>query len=72
MTQPSISTGDISYRKYLPVLGTHMAYIDVGTGDPIVFLHGNPTPSYLGQNKSLRYACQPVRVTRIGDWKSTF
>ncbi len=22
-------------------------YIDVGEGDPIVFLHGNPTPSYL-------------------------
>jgi haloalkane dehalogenase len=27
-----------------------MAYVDVGTGDPIVFLHGNPTPSYLWRN----------------------
>jgi haloalkane dehalogenase len=42
-----ISTEEISYRKYLPVLGTAMAYVDVGAGDPIVFLHGNPTPSYL-------------------------
>lgn len=50
MTQPAISTEDISYRKYVPVLGAHIAYVDVGTGDPIVFLHGNPTPSYLWRN----------------------
>ena len=25
-----------------------MAYVDVGRGDPIVFLHGNPTSSYCG------------------------
>ena len=43
----SISTEEISYRKHLSVLGTTMAYVDVGAGDPIVFLHGNPTPSYL-------------------------
>ena len=24
-----------------------MAYAEIGTGDPIVFLHGNPTSSYL-------------------------
>src|SRR5689334_1301934 len=47
VTHPPISTEEISYRKYAPVLGTQMAYVDVGTGDPIVFLHGNPTPSYL-------------------------
>ena len=49
-TRTSISTEEISYRKYLPVLGTQMAYVDVGNGDPIVFLHGNPTPSYLWRN----------------------
>jgi haloalkane dehalogenase len=27
-----------------------MAYVDVGEGDPIVFLHGNPTSSYLWRN----------------------
>jgi haloalkane dehalogenase len=27
-----------------------MAYVDVGGGDPIVFLHGNPTSSYLWRN----------------------
>jgi assimilatory nitrate reductase catalytic subunit len=27
-----------------------MAYVETGTGDPIVFLHGNPTSSYLWRN----------------------
>ena len=47
MNQPVISTEDISYRKRVSVLDTNMAYVDAGCGDPIVFLHGNPTPSYL-------------------------
>jgi haloalkane dehalogenase len=50
VTQPAISTEDISYRKRVPVLDTDIAYVDVGEGDPIVFLHGNPTPSYLWRN----------------------
>jgi haloalkane dehalogenase len=45
-----ISTEDISFRKYVSVLDTFMAYVDVGHGDPIVFLHGNPTPSFLWRN----------------------
>ena len=50
MTSPAISTEDASYRKRVAVLDTDMAYVDVGEGDPIVFLHGNPTPSYLWRN----------------------
>lgn len=34
-------------KQYLTVNGKRMAYHDVGTGDPVVFLHGNPTSSYL-------------------------
>lgn len=34
-------------KKTLDVLGKKMAYYDQGTGTPIVFLHGNPTSSYL-------------------------
>lgn len=30
--------------------GVPMAYVEVGEGDPIVFLHGNPTSSYLWRN----------------------
>lgn len=34
-------------KQYKTVHGKQMAYHDVGTGDPVVFLHGNPTSSYL-------------------------
>jgi haloalkane dehalogenase len=50
MSHPPISTEEICFRKYADVLGVPMAYVDVGVGDPIVFLHGNPTPSYLWRN----------------------
>ena len=36
--------------KYVDVHGAQMHYIDVGEGDPILFLHGNPTSSYLWRN----------------------
>jgi haloalkane dehalogenase len=39
------------YRKQRQrVLGREMAYVEVGEGDPIVLLHGNPTSSYLWRN----------------------
>jgi haloalkane dehalogenase len=50
MHHPEISTEELAYRKHIPLPGTHMAYVDVAEGDPIVFLHGNPTPSYLWRN----------------------
>ena len=37
-------------RKMISVLDSEMAYVDVGSGDPILFLHGNPTSSYLWRN----------------------
>jgi haloalkane dehalogenase len=37
-------------KKRQTVLGQEMAYVEVGSGDPIVFLHGNPTSSYLWRN----------------------
>lgn len=37
-------------KKQIEVLGRRMAYVEVGEGDPIVFLHGNPTSSYLWRN----------------------
>jgi haloalkane dehalogenase len=50
VNHPPISTEEASYRKHINLLDTNMAYVDVGEGDPIVFLHGNPTPSYLWRN----------------------
>ncbi len=37
-------------KKTTSVLGKQMAYVELGEGDPIVFLHGNPTSSYLWRN----------------------
>ncbi len=36
--------------RYIEVKGHRMHYIEEGTGDPILFLHGNPTSSYLWRN----------------------
>ena len=36
--------------RFVDVLGSRMHYIEEGSGDPIVFLHGQPTSSYLWRN----------------------
>jgi len=46
-------------KKFVQVMDYHMAYVDEGEGDPIVFLHGNPTSSYLWRNVI-------PHVTRLG------
>ena len=46
----TISPEDNFERKRIAVLDSEMAYIDEGSGDPILFLHGNPTSSYLWRN----------------------
>lgn len=45
-----ISAEERYQKKKTSVLGSEMAYVDEGEGDPIVFLHGNPTSSYLWRN----------------------
>jgi haloalkane dehalogenase len=37
-------------RRRMQVLDTEISYADIGEGAPIVFLHGNPTSSYLWRN----------------------
>ncbi|MEM6612894.1 MAG: haloalkane dehalogenase [Cyanobacteria bacterium P01_C01_bin.72] len=37
-------------KSFVEVLERQMSYIKVGEGAPIVFLHGNPTSSYLWRN----------------------
>jgi haloalkane dehalogenase len=37
-------------KRYAIVEGKQMAYHEVGDGRPVVFLHGNPTSSYLWRN----------------------
>ena len=50
MTDDDISAQDPYPRTRHKVLDTEMACVDTGTGDPVVFLHGNPTSSYLWRN----------------------
>lgn len=37
-------------HKFIDVLGSKLAYVEAGEGDPILFLHGQPTSSYLWRN----------------------
>ena len=49
MSDAPFSTERLS-KQYKTVQGKQMAYHEVGEGDPVVFLHGNPTSSYLWRN----------------------
>lgn len=50
MSTPSISADFPFASKYLEVHGSKIHYIEEGEGDPILFLHGNPTSNYLWRN----------------------
>lgn len=50
MAKYEISAANPYPVKHVSVLDTEMAYLETGEGDPIVFLHGNPTRAYLWRN----------------------
>jgi pimeloyl-ACP methyl ester carboxylesterase len=50
MTTAQFNSTDPHPRRRVAVLDTEMSYVDTGRGDPIVFLHRNPTSSYLWRN----------------------
>ncbi|MDB5578153.1 MAG: Haloalkane dehalogenase [Bradyrhizobium sp.] len=37
-------------ENYADIYGSRLHYVDVGVGDPFLFLHGNPTSSYYWRN----------------------
>ena len=45
-----MTAADPHPRHTVNVLDSEMTYVDTGDGDPVVFLHGNPTSSYLWRN----------------------
>ena len=49
-TSQEISADFPFKSNYVEVHGSKMHYVDEGSGDPILFLHGNPTSSYLWRN----------------------
>jgi haloalkane dehalogenase len=58
-------------KKSTQINNLDMAYVEDGEGDPIVFLHGNPTSSYLWRNiiphLSDRYRCIAPDLVGMGD-----
>ncbi|MEL6147991.1 MAG: haloalkane dehalogenase, partial [Chloroflexota bacterium] len=50
MTSNAISTDFPFESRFVDVHGSKMHYVDVGEGAPVLFLHGNPTSSYLWRN----------------------
>lgn len=45
-----VSAADAYERHRIALLETEISYVDTGAGEPVVFLHGNPTSSYLWRN----------------------
>ncbi len=50
MSHAQFNSADPHPRRRVAVLDTEMSYVDTGQGAPIVFLHGNPTSSYIWRN----------------------
>lgn len=72
MSDALIRAADPYDRLRVPVLDTEMAYVDTGDGDPIVFLHGNPTSSYLWRNviPRLEERCRCLAPDLVGMGRS--
>ena len=62
---------EVPEKKFVDVNAHRMAYVEIGTGDPIVFQHGNPTSSYLWRNimplLADRGRCIAVDLIGMGD-----
>lgn len=47
---PAISEALTIPQKAVDVLGSRMTYLELGEGEPVLFVHGNPTSSCLWRN----------------------
>jgi haloalkane dehalogenase len=54
--EESVSAAFPFESQYVDVEGSRMHYVEQGEGEPILFLHGNPTSSYLWRNVIPRVA----------------
>ncbi len=50
--------------KSVKVFDSNMTYLEQGKGDPVLFIHGNPTSSYLWRNV-LPYAAEKSRAIAV-------
>ena len=72
LPRPEISAKMPYPSRYISVLGSKMHYVEAGQGDPILFLHGQPTSSYLWRNimPYLEGQGRVIAVDNIGFGKS--
>jgi haloalkane dehalogenase len=54
--------------RYLPLAGARMHYVDEGAGEPLLFVHGNPTWSFYWRNLilGLRDSHRCIAVDHVG------
>jgi len=68
---PAISAAFPFDKQHIEILGSQMAYVDQGEGPVILFIHGNPTSSYLWRNiiphVSNRHRAIAVDLIGMGD-----
>ena len=50
LPRPAIAEETALPQKTVEVLGDTMSYLEEGSGDAVLFIHGNPTSSYLWRN----------------------
>ena len=50
MTEETISAEMPYQSRFVTVAGSRIHYVEAGEGDPLLFLHGNPTSCYLWRN----------------------
>ena len=66
-----MSTTELPAKKSIEVAGKSMAYVEDGVGKPVLFLHGNPTSSYLWRDviPSIRdrFRCIAPDLIGMGD-----
>ncbi len=55
-------------KKTVAISGKNMAYVEMGSGDPIIFQHGNPTSSYLWRNimPGLQHLGRCIAIDLVG------
>lgn len=65
LTENRSISADFPYEsKFVDVLGSKMHYVDQGEGNPVLFIHGNPTSSYLWRN-IIPYVSKDTRAIAV-------
>lgn len=72
MTNFEISADFPFQSRFVEVMGSQMHYVEDGSGDPVLFIHGNPASSYIWRNiiPHVTAHARAIAVDLIGFGKS--